>query len=226
MVCAAASCRLHTRATSRSGCAIGSTVPRSGQVHTTTSVPSARSRRTARARCATASDGRVREVTSFAPIMIRAMSGCRSRTCSTWETRCSERAPTTAAVTSRTGRSATSASPAASSTPGVSSMSCTPSPAALESPSTASVSSGPAPPPHTPSPTGGRVAGGPTHRRASFASPISSPQPAAVSRPRPPPPYAAAVAIRRARDARLTARDRAGTRAPPRAPPAGSPARA
>ena len=84
MVCAAASCRLARRAIQRRGWGTGSTVPRSGQVPTTTSAPSSRSRRTAWSRWRTAVGGRTRWVTSLAPIMIMATSGALPATCSTW----------------------------------------------------------------------------------------------------------------------------------------------
>ena len=57
-VWAAASWRLQRRVTQRSGCAMGRTVPRSGQVPTTTSAPASRSRRTALLRCAYGHRGR------------------------------------------------------------------------------------------------------------------------------------------------------------------------
>ena len=53
-VCAAASWRLHLRASQRSGGLIGWIAPMSGQVPTTTLQPTARSRRTASPRCRTA----------------------------------------------------------------------------------------------------------------------------------------------------------------------------
>ena len=58
MVCAAASWRLARRAIQRSGWWTGSTVPRSGQVPTTTSAPAARSRRTASVEVADRRGGR------------------------------------------------------------------------------------------------------------------------------------------------------------------------
>ena len=135
MVWAAASWRLARRAIQRSGCGTGSTVPRSGQVPTTTSAPSSCSRLTAWSRCRTATGGFTRWVTSLAPIITTARSGRLSAISSTWPDRSLLRAPTTATRTSCTGRSAHSASPAASIAPGVWCGWSTPSPQALESPS-------------------------------------------------------------------------------------------
>ena len=67
----------------RSGWAIGRMVPRSGQVPTTTSQPAAVSRRTGVGEVADRHGGLVRLVTSFAPIMIRATSGCSASALST-----------------------------------------------------------------------------------------------------------------------------------------------
>ncbi len=97
-------------------------VPRSGQVPTTTSAPAVRSRRTAADRCRTERVAGIRWVTSLAPTMITQMSGTRPGSASasvTCRSRSSEHAPGSATDPSRTGRSATAASPDASSAPGV-----------------------------------------------------------------------------------------------------------
>ena len=66
------------RTTVRNGCGIAVTMPRSGQVPTTTSAPAVRSRRTAEDRWRTERVAGIRCVTSFAPIMITQTSGIRS----------------------------------------------------------------------------------------------------------------------------------------------------
>ena len=71
----AAMSRVQRRAKVRSGWAIGRMVPRSGQVPTTTSAPSSRSRRVAASRNRTEVAGVMRWVTSLAPTMITATSG-------------------------------------------------------------------------------------------------------------------------------------------------------
>ena len=57
-----------------------------------------------------------------------------------------------------------------------------------------------------PSASGGTPVGSPIARRASAASALISPNAPAERIPRPPPPYAAAIAIRRATRALVTAR--------------------
>ncbi len=101
---------------------------------TTTSQPAARSAATVSPSWRTASWAGLCRVTSLAPIMITAMSGRQARACSSWPARSADRPPENATFTSRTGRSATEARPAASSAPGVSRARSTPSPAAVESP--------------------------------------------------------------------------------------------
>src|SRR5882757_760969 len=206
MVCAAASWRLARRASQRSGWYTGSTEPRSGQVPTTTSVPAARSCRTASDSSRTDRASGIRWVTSLAPIMITTTSGGRTAGSSssvTWRPRSSDLAPGSATFTSFTGRSATAASPEASSAPGVSRARCTPWPAAVESPMKAS-RSGCSPvrcanaEPYRPSARGGMSSEPPTTRLASRTSVSRTPTAAPPNRLIPPPPNAAAVAIRRA----------------------------
>ena len=93
MVWAAASRRDQVRATCLSGGGIGFTVPRSGQVPTTTATPASLSRRTASARSPTEAAGRTRWVTSLAPIRITATSGSIGSARSSCPARSEERAP-------------------------------------------------------------------------------------------------------------------------------------
>lgn len=89
---------------------------------TTTSAPAVRRRRTAAERWRTERVGGIRWVTSFAPIMITQTSGTwagSSRTSTTCRSRSSDWAPGSATFRSRTGRSATAASPEAMRAPGV-----------------------------------------------------------------------------------------------------------
>ncbi|GHD16637.1 hypothetical protein GCM10010334_77830 [Streptomyces finlayi] len=113
-------------------------------------------------------------------------------------------APGSATLRSSTGRSATAASPDASSAPGVCPARRTPWPAAVESPRTPSRSAGrPDRPakavPYKPS-AGGAIGATPppTDRFANCTSASTSPTVATPISPIPPPPYAAPAAIRRA----------------------------
>lgn len=207
MVCAAASCRETRRAIQRSGWYTGSIVPRSGQVPTTTSDPASLSLRTAAVSSRTDWVSGIRRVTSFAPIMITQTSGggaSPSSSSPTWRSRSSDMAPDCATLRSSTGRSATAASPEASSAPGVWRALRTPSPAAVESPSMPirsgpGLSSGPENSlPYRPSALGGSGSPVPTVRFANCTSASTSPTAATPTSPRPPPPYAAPAAIRRA----------------------------
>ena len=114
---------------------MGRIVPRSGHVPTTTSAPASRSRRTAFWRCRTASAGLAWVVTSLAPTKMTAMSGFSLRARSTWRERSADTAPDLPYTPSRTERSATAASPRASSTAGVRTGSVMPRPTDVESPS-------------------------------------------------------------------------------------------
>lgn len=176
---------------------------------TTTSAPAVRRRRTAADRCRTDFVGGIRCVTSLAPIMITQTSGAGSefaRTSVTCRSRSSDCAPGSATLRSRTGRSATAASPCAISAPGVWRARCTPCPAAVESPSIVKRSGGEPSAnalPYSPSAPGGSTDTPPilllpTCRFASRTSASTRPTAAAPTKPTPPPPYAAPAAIRRA----------------------------
>lgn len=122
--------------TVRRGCGIATTVPRSGQVPTTTTLPASRSLLTARrSRCADAST-ECFLVTSLAPTKITAASGGGPATniASTCPASPLEVAPEMALVLNRIRRPVASASPRASRTPSTSSAVAQPTPAAVESP--------------------------------------------------------------------------------------------
>lgn len=160
-----------------------------------TSAPAVRSLRTAVLRQRTDCVAGIRWVTSFAPIMIAQTSGTPDGSASTrdtWRSRSSDRAPGRATFLRSTGRSATAASPDASSAPGVCPALRTPCPAAVESPSRTKRrgSEGPAnATPYRPSALGGTGAlPPPTCRFASCTSASTSPTVAAPIRPTLPPP--------------------------------------
>ena len=156
------------------------------------------------------SAGRTRWVTSLAPIMITATSAGRRAARSTCAVEVAAAGADRADVVSRTGRPAHSATPGREQHARASGARARRrSPTALESPSMANRIGSPAVRPcrTRPSALGGvgpgladRPAG---QRDLGAAAGRSAPPP---SSPTPPPPYAAATAIRRARDARLTAR--------------------
>ncbi len=124
--CDAASVRDSRRASQRSGWAIGRTVPRSGQVPTTTARSCSARVDSAAVRWRTDSEARTRWVTSLAPIMITTRSARSVSTSSTWRPSVELCAPTTATLCNRTGRWASADSPSAIWAPGVSASVCTP----------------------------------------------------------------------------------------------------
>ena len=137
-VCAAASSRDIRRATSRSGGPSGLTVPRSGQVPTTTSQPASRSVRTAAPSSRAGRRVPRRWVTSLPPMSTKTTCGRMTSARSTCGPRSLDCAPTTAMVATTTPRPLASATPEARMAAMVSSGWSAPRLAAPESPSTAS----------------------------------------------------------------------------------------
>ena len=137
-VWAAARSRDHRFISERSGWRIGWIVPRSGQVPTTTSDPSARMRRTVCSSWRTEALRSIRWVTSLAPTMMSTTSGrmTSSSAFASWRSRSLDSAPTTARLVSRTRRPVRAATPLATIAPTVSWAASTPMPAAELSPST------------------------------------------------------------------------------------------
>ena len=195
-VCAAARRRDQCAATVRSGWSTGFTVPRSGQVPTTTSAPAARSAVTARDRSRTDEAIGTRCVTSLVPMIITATSTGRFSACATCTSRSAERAPLRATTSRSTRRRRSRAMPPASSAPGVCSARSQPRPAAAESPSTTRCTglSPRRPRPYDPAARGACSVGSPMVLRASLASVASTANATPRAVPKPPPPYAALTA--------------------------------
>ena len=112
--CAAASVRDSRRASQRSGWAIGpdGAEVRAGADDDLDAVLGA-ARPARRSGGGPTPTARTRWVTSLAPIMITARSGCSASTSSTWPTSAEDCAPTTATLRSRTGRRASADRPSA-----------------------------------------------------------------------------------------------------------------